>query len=269
MLITAGAVGGGVLLLIGGWSLVGRGSGPVPVVQADSRPIRVRPEVRGGMQVTGANEDILSGAASKQADALGAPTELPQTEQLRQMQQAEAERARAAEAARVRANERASERVAMPEPSSQPVAEAPAPQAALQPSQMPAPLVPVKPALRSAPEPVPATLVPVIASAPIQTPAAIKPAIKPAETPRAAGTRPAEVQLAAVGSEEAAKLEWHRLTTRMPELLGGRKPDVSKVERDGRVFWRVRVPGFADAAEAGSFCERVRGKGAGCSVASF
>jgi hypothetical protein len=77
------------------------------------------------------------------------------------------------------------------------------------------------------------------------------------------------VQLAAVGSEDDARRFWQRMTARMPELLGGKRPDMVHVERDGRSFWRVRLQGFADATAADAFCEQVRGKGGGCSVAAF
>ena len=77
------------------------------------------------------------------------------------------------------------------------------------------------------------------------------------------------VQLAAVASEQAAQAEWQRLSKRMPDLLGARKPTVQRVDRDGRTIWRVRTGGFADLAEATSFCARVRAKGASCSIAAF
>ncbi|MDR3533026.1 MAG: SPOR domain-containing protein [Rhodopila sp.] len=92
-------------------------------------------------------------------------------------------------------------------------------------------------------------------------------ATHPAPTP-ASGHQPM-VQLAALTSEEAAHNEWQQLSKRMPELLNGRQPAFSRTERDGHIFWRVRTSGFADIAQARSFCERVRAKGGGCSVADF
>ena len=50
----AGGLGGVLLVVVGGWTLIGHRSTAVPVVQADSRPIRVKPENPGGMQVAGA-----------------------------------------------------------------------------------------------------------------------------------------------------------------------------------------------------------------------
>ena len=60
-----------------------------------------------------------------------------------------------------------------------------------------------------------------------------------------------------------------QLNQRIPDLLGGHQPSFSRTERDGKVFWRVRTGGFADMAQATSFCQRARAKGAACAIASF
>jgi cell division septation protein DedD len=90
-------------------------------------------------------------------------------------------------------------------------------------------------------------------------------------TERAAVAPPkaALVQLAAVTSEESARSEWQRLEKRMPDLFGHRQPAFSKTERSGHTLWRVRTGGFSDVAQATAFCERVRAKGATCSIADF
>jgi hypothetical protein len=77
------------------------------------------------------------------------------------------------------------------------------------------------------------------------------------------------VQLAALTSEESARTEWAQLTKKMPDLMNGRQPNYTRIEREGHTFWRVRTAGFADMAQARSFCDHVRAKGAGCSVADF
>jgi hypothetical protein len=75
-----------------------------------------------------------------------------------------------------------------------------------------------------------------------------------------------QVQLAAVGSEAAVQPEWNRLRARMPDLLGNRAVLVSRGERDGQPFWRVRTGGFADVAAARAFCDQVRARGFTCFV---
>ena len=77
------------------------------------------------------------------------------------------------------------------------------------------------------------------------------------------------VQLAALGSEDAARNEWQQLSKRMPDLMHGHQPNFSRTEHDGHTFWRVRTSGFADVTQARTFCDHVRQKGGGCSVADF
>jgi hypothetical protein len=238
----AGGIGGALLLIVGAWSLGGRHSHGVPVIEAPSGPLRVKPENPGGMQVTGADDPILSGdAGGKQPEGLAPPPEAPAPAAL-QAQHAQPPKAPAA-----------------------PHASAVAPGPAAAPATIPSgpiatePVPPVGKTALALPERQSAR------PAPAARPATEKPVAEPA--PRAAGRR--EVQLAAVDSEEAAKSEWDRLARRMPELLGGHRPLVVRAEHDGHVIWRLRTGGFGDTGAASAFCEQVRAKGGGCAVASF
>lgn len=139
----------------------------------------------------------------------------------------------------------------------------------------PPPEVPDPQALRAPPPPPKPATAPVVAPAPVAA-APVEPA-KPVARPAAVaekhpvpvGAKNVLVQLAAVHSEVAAKSEWLRLSKRMPELLGDRHPAFSRVQHDGSELWRIRTGGFSDMAQAKQFCERVRAKGSGCSVADF
>jgi hypothetical protein len=243
--LIATGIGGSLMLLVGAWTLMGghRHTG-VPVVEADSRPLRSRPADPGGLEVAGADDAILSNSDQNGAKAAMAPApEIPEPQVLK-AESAKAEAAKA-EAAKIGA--------AKPD-----VARSDAPRSVAAAAAVPVvpPPAMVQPAPRTG----------TAASAAPATPAAAG-APHPAVTAAAAGN--AQVQLAAVGSEPAAKAEWERLSRKMPDMLGGRRPALAKVEHDGHVFWRVRTGGFTDAAQAAQFCAKVRAKGAGCSVASF
>jgi hypothetical protein len=212
--LIAGGLGAALLAIVGGWSVMGHRSTAIPVIQADGRPIRVKPENPGGMQIAGSNDE-MSGGADTTGGKLAPPPEAPAPQALLAPPPAA---------------------VAAPVPA--PVAAPPAPAAA-----KPAAEKPAAPVEKRA-----------VASAPERAPPVAKGAL---------------VQLAAVTSEEAARTEWQRLEKRMPDLFGRRQPAFSKIEHSGHTLWRVRTGGFSDVAQATAFCERVRAKGAGCSIADF
>ncbi len=230
MIFIAGGVGSAMVALVAAWSFGNRHSGAIPVILADSRPLRVKPDNPGGLQVPGASESVLADQGDGQTEALAGPPEKPDPLALRAQQQAQ-------------------QQASVPQAAPAPAAPAVVP-ASLSPPAIAAPVAP--------PPPIPA--------APIQRPAATRPA-----EPRrvAAAEHDMRVQFAALPSEGAAKAEWERLSRRMPDLLGGRQPQVVRTEHGGHVYWRLRTGGFSDNVEAVLFCERVRAKGAGCSVASF
>lgn len=243
--IIAGGIGGALLLLVGAWSLTGHHGGGVPVVEADSRPLRTKPDQPGGMQVNGQNDAILSGVSSEK-DSMAAPPEVPAPQTLRQ----QADREMAAKLAAAAA--------ATPSP---PVATAAVPEGQVPPVAQPV-------SLSSAP---PAPPPPVVVSAmPEQRPVtAAHGTAKPVSAATTAATGAGQVQLAALGTQEAAMTEWARLQHRMPDLLGNRQPAVLRFDRAGKTYFRLRTGGFANLAQATAFCEQVRTKGSGCSIAAF
>ena len=206
------------LVLVGSvWTVLsGNRSATPPVIEADRRPIRIKPENPGGLQVAGQNEDILAAESGPRAGQLAPPPEVPAPQALRARQQAAAAQA------------------AVP----------PAPQGTPHPAVQP---VSLPPASQAVPP-----------SAPLM-----------ATHPTLAPNGRVQAQLAAVGSEDAAKAEWQRLAKRMPDLLSGRQPVLMKAEREGHTVWRVRTGGFGDQAAAAAFCAQVKAKGGGCSVATF
>jgi hypothetical protein len=77
--IFAGVIGTALLGLVAVWAFTGHHRGGVPVIEADSRPVKVKPANPGGLQVEGANDGILSGESDgKQTVAPGPEAPAPQ-----------------------------------------------------------------------------------------------------------------------------------------------------------------------------------------------
>nr|WP_282571864.1 SPOR domain-containing protein [Roseomonas acroporae] len=139
------------------------------------------------------------------------------------------------------------------EPPALAAGQAPAPASLVPASPVPAGISPASPAPAS---PAPAG----------PAPAGPAPAAAPAATAPTPGGR-VHIQLGALNSEEAARGEWAKLSGRLPELLGGRRPAITRLEREGQpTLWRLRAGGFADAAAGRAACEQVRSRGGACSV---
>lgn len=243
--IIAGGLGAALVVMVGAWSFTGGRShgGGVPVVEADSRPMRVKPEK------SQQGPDMDEPAAGKQA--LAPTPEAPNPNALK----AQAE---AAALAKAQADAKAlAEAKAIADARAQAEAK---------------PVTSEKVALTAPTAPAPSAQPPAAAPAVLPAPAAAihgTPA-KPAATATAPAAKPAtgatQVQLAALASQEAAMAEWSRLEKRMPDVFGGRRPAVVKFEKDGKTLWRLRTGGFSDASQASSFCEKVRAKGGNCMV---
>jgi hypothetical protein len=74
------------------------------------------------------------------------------------------------------------------------------------------------------------------------------------------------VQLSSAKSEAAAQAAWDNLARKMPELFGQHRAMFQKTNESGPMPWRLRTGGFADSAQAKAFCDKVKAKGAQCSV---
>jgi hypothetical protein len=240
LVLAASVIATALVAIVTVYSATGhRSAAGVPVIEADSRPLRVKPADPGGLSVDDKDISLLSNSDRDGQAAMAPSPEVPAPQDLKTQ---EARRAQPAP----------------PAPPTPPIATpavaaaAPAP---VQPVSL-SPAVPAaQPAAIPAAEPKPAR------------PAAAAAAAKPRAAPAPVGR--AQVQLAAFGSQEAAEAEWQRLTRKMPDLLGGHQPAVSKTERDGRTFFRLRTGGFADVEHARDFCDKVKAKGAGCAIATF
>jgi hypothetical protein len=264
LMMFAGALGVVLVSLIGASALINRHGGEVPVITADTRPIREKPVNPGGMKIDGAENDVFS-AGSDTSNARLAP-------------QAETPNTNALQAPTPTLPVPAFSAPAFTAPET-PVVKAPAattPGATTQSATVATPsgVAPVAPppaaALITTPPALPANRPAVVAVAPSAAkPVTVKPPVAVVETHPPTAGHPPMVQLAALTSEDAARHAWEQLSARMPDLLKGRQPSFSRTERDGHTFWRVRTAGFADIAQARGFCDHVRAKGGACSVAEF
>ena len=72
------------------------------------------------------------------------------------------------------------------------------------------------------------------------------------------------VQLGAFDSEEITREAWAQLVARHGDLLGAKSLYVERTTANARVFYRLRVAGFADAEETRAMCEALRARSIDC-----
>ncbi len=253
----------------------------IPVIEADSRPLRVKPENPGGMQVAGAGESILSGGLGTAPETLAPPPETPDPTGLRQQEKAALAREAASNAPKLPdtiqgLSKSGSVALNVPQPPTVEDDGAPLPTTGQSNTSPPVvrPIAPPPQKLAvTQPPPIsnhaPQAAAPAPAKPTPAAPAARQPAS--AEHPQPAGQHAGQhqVQLAALSSQAAANAEWQRLSKLLPDLLANRAPDVTEFSREGHVYWRLRTGGFADAAAVNAFCTDMRAKGFNCTPASF
>lgn len=278
-LVIAGGIVGmlSIAVLVGTW--VGRSTGEIPVLVPDERPVRVKPDDPGGLKVMGVNNGLYEENDTEGSARLAAAPEDPNPSALRAPPEPRTQPQPAATATVPPATTPSATTPSATVPPAQghaaerpPARPAPAaPRTAAAPGANPTTSAAAPPTRTTAPDGArPANVAP-----PVAPPAA--PSVAPLATqtqpaPRPEAKLPAGryiVQLVAVQSEGAAQAEWQSLRQRHPDLFGARQPVITRTERDGRTFWRVRTGGFTDLADARGFCDRVRAKGASCMVAEL
>ncbi|MGA3002298.1 MAG: SPOR domain-containing protein [Acetobacteraceae bacterium] len=78
--------------------------------------------------------------------------------------------------------------------------------------------------------------------------------------------KPFTVQISTAKSEADAQLDWDKLAKKLPDLFRDRRALFQKTDEHGPTPWRLRTGGFADAAQAKAFCDKVKAKGGQCSL---
>jgi len=291
--IVAAVVAVGAIVAVGLHFIGGRkgASDGVPVIKAEDRPFKMRPDDRGGMQVP--NQDKLvyermeSGSETDgRVERLLPPPESPK--------------------APPRPSATPTETLTLPQaPAALPqsaVAPAPLPVAPAVPGAAPAvpvpvPAAPAGSALAPPPpvssyQPVQTRAAPASPAAPAPAPAAAAPTAKPTASPAPAKPQvitPAQVanvapppaavpvrrsgggdfvvQLGAVRAADQADKEWARIQKTYADLLGGLKSDIVRVDLEGKgVFWRIRAGGL-DEQSARQICADLTRRNQGCIVA--
>lgn len=272
--IAVGAIVAAGLHFVGGRKGAGLG---VPVIKADDRPIKTRPDDRGGMQVP--NQDKLvyermdsAGESEPRVERL-----LPQPEAAKAPPKTISVPPLSAEPPPANIPPAVASRPAPipPKPGEPPAPKtAPAAKVAAQPMEagpIPPAAVPVPPAYQPVQERAPASAQPehmapaVVAQAPRVVPP--PPAPAPAASAKAPASGEFVVQLGAVRAADQADKEWLRIQKANADLLGALKPDIVRVELEGKgTFWRVRAAPLSEQA-ARQLCAELTARSQGCIVA--
>jgi hypothetical protein len=233
MAIIAGGLGIGIIVLALIWSGIHTGLGPPPTIKAPPGPMRTLPTDPGGLQVPGAHEQIMSGEVASGPPELAPAAPAPDFSKLDQEEAA------------------AKRQTAAPTPTT-PTAQTP-----IAPTQAPT-------AATALPLPPP----PPQGDQTATTAASPTPAILPPITPptQATSSGPYAVQLGALTTMAKADQAWQTLVARVPDILGDQKPVVVAGVVRGTTFYRLRLDGFATAAAATGFCDRLKSRGVTCYI---
>lgn len=225
-----------------------RTDGPVPLIKADTRPMKTAPDKPGGMDVPHQDKEIYNRMGR---DSAAPPP--PRVERLLPPPETPIDRPRPATAPPPLEPDIPAAPMVTPPPGAVEVAQPPEPA----PAPAPAP-APPRPAA-SAPAPQPPQAAP-----PPQT-ATARPPAPPAPAAATAGRY--RVQLAALRTPEDAGREWDRLRRAHPDLLGSLTLNVVRADLGGRgTFYRIQAGPIGDDNAAKELCRRLAEKKVGCLV---
>ena len=252
----------------------------VPVIKADDKPIKTKPDDRGGMAVpnqdklvykdvgktdTAQNEKLAPAPEKPQVPAAKAQANTPAASSDMPVPPppaiAPADNTDSAPAQSQMAN-------AAPAAANPPAAAPSAPMSAAKPAAMAsaAPATPAKAGAAAATKPATANTT-TASAAPAPAPsAAMAPAMK-ANAPAASAGGTWQVQLAAMKSEPEAAAAWKKALAGNKELLGNLTEETVQADLGAKgTFFRVRV-GPLDEAAAKTLCAELTKRNQGCIVA--
>ena len=259
--ITVAVIAVGAIVAAGLHFLGGRRGGMgVPVIKADDRPIKLRPDDRGGMQVP--NQDKLVYERMDQTPEAEAKVEqlLPQPEAPKAPPRPVLSGAEAPSSPPVAAPPQRATAPLPAKPGEPPNPKA-SPMAKVAAQPMAGPSGGYQP-VQTRPAPPDQVITPAqVASAPPPPPVAAAP-----DTPvKASGDY--VIQLGAVRAQDLAEKEWTRIQKANSDLLGGLHPDIVRVDLEGKgVYWRIRA---APVTEQGArqLCAELAQRNQGCIIA--
>jgi hypothetical protein len=215
----------------------------VPLIRADERPTKVKPDQPGGMPVPDQNVSLYNEKpGGPPVEKLLAPPEQPMPRPVSPPKDA----------------------AAPPPPIPGPFAAAPAAPQAAGPPAAARPERPAPAAASTSGKP----------GAPVKpAPGAKEPAAKEAaailgtNTPAKAGGGPVRIQLASLRSAEAARDEWARLKREQPDLLGKLSAVAVRADLgDKGTYYRIQAGPLADGAAAERLCGELRQRKLGCTL---
>ena len=257
----------------------------VPVIKADSKPIKTKPEDRGGMAVPNQDklvyQDVGKGEAAAEPEKLLPPAEKPQVPAPKPGATAPAKDNAASASMPAPASASSDIPAAPPAVSQSATPTAPAPAAtpaAPAPSSTTAASAATTPAQAGASAkkdsstgpaatPAPTTDKPKTMAAATPAPAPATPAAKPAASAASTGGGGWQIQLAAMKSEAEAQVAWKKAVAANKDLLGSLTQDIVKADLGAKgIFYRLRA-GPLDEAGAKNLCAELAKHNQGCIVA--
>jgi hypothetical protein len=223
----------------------------VPLIRADDRPTKVRPDQPGGMTIPDQNVSLYNEKpGGAQVEKLLPAAEQPMPRPAPGAREAAPPAPPAAPALPQAARSAGSPAANSPAPA-HPAAKAAAAKAAA------AKAAAAKAAANVAPQP--AATAPAHAKQAALTPAAAAPAGKAA---------PVQVQLTSLRSPEAAREDWARLKRENPDLLGKLTAVAVRTDLgDKGISYRILAGSFGDAAAATKLCSELKRRNLGCVLA--
>jgi hypothetical protein len=263
VVVALGGFGG----IVGYYYLAGSTGGSTaetvaPLIKADQRPVRVRPENPGGMDVPHQDKEIYDRVGSRAAPPATAERLLPPPEAPMARPQAPATTAIPAPPSGAQASPAPVGTVTTVPP--RPAGAPPPQQANVPPSPDVAPPPPSSVTSQAVIPPPATPSTPLPGTRPPAPAAAVTPG--PAATPsRPGGSR---VVLASVQSEPDAQREWARLVRAHGAALSSMAPEFVRTDLGDRgVFWRIYVGPAEAAPDAQARCAALKQRQVNCFVA--